>query len=86
MACLKKITKLVLMIIWIASYPKSGNTWVRSLLTSYYFSNIDSRFPDLNKIPNFNVGDFINNSNLLKNNIDVAAHWIKVQNQIKKKI
>tara|TARA_B110000305_G_C19289413_1_gene563433 strand:+ start:112 stop:1008 length:897 start_codon:yes stop_codon:yes gene_type:complete len=85
MACLKKITKLVLMIIWIASYPKSGNTWVRSLLTSYYFSNIDSRFPDLNKIPNFNVGDFINNSNLLKNNIDVAAHWIKVQNQIKKK-
>jgi len=27
------------MIIWIASYPKSGNTWVRSLLSSYYFSN-----------------------------------------------
>ena len=56
------------MIVWIASYPKSGNTWVRSLLTSYYFSKIDSKFPDLNKIPNFNVGDFVNNSNLLKNN------------------
>ena len=26
------------MIIWIASYPKSGNTWVRSLLASYLFS------------------------------------------------
>ena len=25
------------MIVWIASYPKSGNTWVRSFLTSYYF-------------------------------------------------
>ena len=25
------------MIIWIASYPKSGNTWVRSFLTAYYF-------------------------------------------------
>lgn len=24
-------------IIWIASYPKSGNTWVRYLLTAYYF-------------------------------------------------
>ena len=27
------------MIIWLASYPKSGNTWVRSLLSSYYFSD-----------------------------------------------
>ena len=26
------------MIFWIASYPKSGNTWIRSLLCSYYFS------------------------------------------------
>jgi hypothetical protein len=72
------------MIIWIASYPKSGNTWVRSLLASYYFSKIDSKFPDLNKIPNFNVGDFVNNSKLLKNNLDISAHWVKVQNWINK--
>jgi hypothetical protein len=26
------------MIIWLASYPKSGNTWLRSLLATYYFS------------------------------------------------
>ena len=26
------------MIIWIASYPKSGNTWIRSLISSYYYS------------------------------------------------
>ena len=26
------------MIIWIASYPKSGNTYVRSFLSAYYFS------------------------------------------------
>ena len=26
------------MIIWIASYPKSGNTYIRSFLASYYFS------------------------------------------------
>ena len=26
------------MIIWLASYPKSGNTWVRSILTSLFFS------------------------------------------------
>ena len=27
-----------IMIIWIASYPKSGNTYVRSFLSSYYYS------------------------------------------------
>jgi hypothetical protein len=27
------------MIIWLASYPKSGNTLVRSMLSSYFFSN-----------------------------------------------
>ena len=25
------------MIIWIASYPKSGNTWVRSLIATYLY-------------------------------------------------
>ena len=27
------------MIFWIASYPKSGNTWLRALLSSYYYSD-----------------------------------------------
>ena len=26
------------MIIWIASYPKSGNTYIRSFLAAYYFT------------------------------------------------
>ena len=26
------------MIIWIASYPKSGNIWLRALVAAYYFS------------------------------------------------
>ena len=26
------------MIFWIASYPKSGNTWVRALVSAYYYS------------------------------------------------
>ena len=33
------------MIIWIASYPKCGNTWVRSLLSAYYFSK-DGEFEE----------------------------------------
>ena len=27
------------MIIWLASYPKSGNTWVRSFISSIYKSD-----------------------------------------------
>jgi len=27
------------MLLWIASYPKSGNTWLRTLLSAYYYSN-----------------------------------------------
>ena len=26
------------MIFWIASYPKSGNTWLRALISTYFFS------------------------------------------------
>ena len=36
------------MIIWIASYPKSGNTWVRSFLNSLIFSKDGNA--DLNSI------------------------------------
>ena len=42
------------MIIWLASYPKSGNTWLRSFLVSYYFSSDGNfRFEDLSRIPDY---------------------------------
>ena len=42
------------MIIWIASYPKSGNTWVRAFLTSYYFTDDGTFDPNhLEKIPDY---------------------------------
>jgi len=37
------------MIIWLASYPKSGNTWLRSLLSGYFFSKDGSFSFDLLK-------------------------------------
>jgi hypothetical protein len=33
------------MIFWIASYPKSGNTWLRALVSAYYYST-DGIFKD----------------------------------------
>ena len=44
--------KTLEMIIWIASYPKSGNTWLRSLLCSYFFS-VDGTF-NFNLLKNIN--------------------------------
>ena len=44
------------MIFWIASYPKSGNTWLRALLSAYYYTNDglflkDSLLENINQFP-----------------------------------
>ncbi len=42
------------MIIWLASYPKSGNTLLRSILSSYFFSNDgEFKFENLYQIDQF---------------------------------
>ena len=50
------------MIIWIASYPKSGNTYLRSFLASYYYSEDGNfNFDQLLKIhqfPNIKFSNF----------------------------
>jgi hypothetical protein len=40
---------------WLASYPKSGNTWLRSLLAHYFMP--PGQAPDLNNLRNFTTGD-----------------------------
>jgi len=42
-------------IIWLASYPKSGNTWMRSLLAHYFMPK--GQAPDINSLRNFTTGD-----------------------------
>jgi len=41
------------LIIWIASYPKSGNTWVRSIISSYFFT--DNGDFDFNLLKNISL-------------------------------
>ena len=73
------------MIFWIASYPKSGNTWIRSLLCSYYFAE-DGIFSDDALLKN--IGQFPEKKHFEKfvYNIsvpgDTAQHWIKAQDII----
>ena len=41
------------MIIWLASYPKSGNTWVRTIINQILFNDIKSTaevFDNLSRI------------------------------------
>ena len=74
------------MIIWIASYPKSGNTWLRALISSYYYteqgffnqnslSNI-SQFPQKKYFKNFNYNPRIAT--------DTVKFWISAQEIINK--
>ena len=59
------------MIIWIASYPKSGNTWVRSLISAYLYSeNGIFNFNLLKKINFFYLGKKNNWKNLLDPKIE----------------
>ena len=72
------------MIIWIASYPKSGNTWIRSLLGAYLYSdNGIFNFNLLNKIDQFPDKRYF--EFFLKDFEDikkVSAHWIAAQDRL----
>ena len=66
------------MIIWIASYPKSGNTWIRSMLSSYlYTQNGKFTFESLKQIERFSVRNTKNNGATLQS--QVSREWIPSQ-------
>ena len=72
------------MIIWIASYPKSGNTWIRSLLASYLFSKSGSfNFNLLKHINQFSVAKVSNNLQKTSTPEDrISKNWIPHQMHI----
>ena len=72
------------MIIWLASYPKSGNTWVRSIISSLIYSkNGDFDFELLKNIKQFPekqyFKDIINDFN---NFNEIKENWILAQEKI----
>ena len=74
------------MIIWIASYPKSGNTWLRSLISSYFFSkNGVFNFNQLDNIKQFSCKN-LNSSEINSSNYQaiVSKNWIPTQEIINK--
>jgi len=72
------------MIFWIASYPKSGNTWLRALLSAYYYSN-DGFFNQLllNNIGQFPEKKYFSEFNYNSKVVtDTTKFWIKAQEKI----
>ena len=69
------------MIIWIASYPKSGNTWIRSLLSSYLFSdNGKFNFKLLKNIEQFSSKNLsLKFQKNLSHQTRISKNWIPSQ-------
>ena len=75
-------------IIWIASYPKSGNTWLRYFLGNYYFNNKDNFQPEIIKnIKKFHLDKELiksnfHNQDFIKNPYNVSKYWIESQKKL----
>ena len=69
------------MFIWLASYPKSGNTLVRSLLSSYFFSKDGIfNFELIKNIKQFPIKElFLKNGVDINNEKEVIKNYLKVQ-------
>ena len=74
------------MIIWLASYPKSGNTWMRSFIVSLMLKNKKQlKLEDLKNIKQFPLkSQYLKNGiNIDYNNFDeVSKYWTQVQRRI----
>ena len=75
------------MIIWLASYPKSGNTLLRSMISAYFFTqdgnfnfktlNNINQFPDFKLFENYGINTF--------DHMEIVRNYINVQRQINTK-
>ena len=72
------------MIIWISSYPKSGNTWLRSLISNYFFSKDGNfNFELIKQIDSFPSSKFFRNyEDKFEKPEDTSKYWIKEQEKI----
>ena len=73
------------MIIWLSSYPKNGNTWLRSLISAYYYTNDGLFLGDkhLQNIQQFPTKKFLENFDYsLEKPGDTIKYWVEAQKKI----
>lgn len=68
-------------IIWLASYPKSGNTWVRIALNLALEGSIDLNEIKINSFSGL-IKSYLENTIKLKNPGEIVNHWKSVQKSI----
>ena len=69
------------MIIWISSYPKSGNTFIRSFLSAYYYTNNgEFDFNLLKFIEQFPDKQFFDG--FINDKDDAAKKWLTIQRKL----
>ena len=72
------------MIVWLTSYPKSGNTWVRSFLSSLIFTEYgEADFDNMQKLSQYPMRSHF--TDLLENLEDInslSKNWISSQERI----
>ena len=69
------------MIIWLASYPKSGNTYLRAFLSAYYYSKSgEFDFSLIENIKQFPDKQFFNKK--IESAIEASREWIPAQKKI----
>ncbi len=81
-------------LLWIASYPKSGNTWMRAILTSLFYSD-DGIFdfkllPKIDQFEKLQYFDFVKDINIdeykkLNELPTISKYWAEAQKRIKSK-
>ena len=75
-------------IIWISSYPKSGNTWMRFLISNYYFNSSNEfnfqiadnnilMFPQLSLMKKI-----VDKKTIIENPLNVSKYWLDLQNKL----
>ena len=69
------------MIIWLSSYPKSGNTYIRSFLSAYFFTNNGVfDFELLKFIEQFPDRQFFNG--FINSKEEASKKWLPIQREI----
>ena len=71
------------MILWLASYTKSGNTWLRLLLTNYLFDNKKDVFQNLDYFTRFpRTSQFKDICKIKEKSLDIYKYFILAQDKI----
>ena len=75
------------MIIWLASYPKSGNTLVRSMLSAYNFSRTGEfnfqLLQNIKQFPNRTIFNYLGVDT--SNKLEIVKNYISAQEEINKR-